>query len=180
MANIYGEYAYENAIRRNIMMNARITRERKWNSDPQNKEITVFLRDKGRGEFLNNMWSSLCEYGCLTEKQKAAVLSIMEKQAENAARFKDAALNTNHIGEVGQKITLDLTVKKVLSFDGAYGGVYINIMTDKSANTVIYKGAKILANEGCDISVTAKIKSHDSRDGVPQTVIERPKVAKED
>lgn len=88
------------------------------------------------------------------------------------------ASQSNYLGTVGDKITMALNIAHIHCMNGFYGNVYINIMKDAAGNVVIYKGAKTLGAKGANISVSGKVKAHVERDGVKQTVIERPKVEK--
>ena len=107
-----------------------------------------------------------------TRAQNIAVWGelIAQSKAYDASR-------SNHIGNVGDKVSLDVNVKFVKGFEGFYGVVFINILKDDSGNVIVYKGGKALGVKGNRIKVAAKVKAHDERDGVKQTVIERPKVA---
>ena len=102
---------------------------------------------------------------------------------------KKAALDANrqHIGTVGEKVTLSLTIGHIVVLDGAYGTTYIYIMEDADKNVVIYKGnSNAVAwtpegqprGKGDTLTITATIKEHGVRDGVKQTVILRPKAVK--
>jgi hypothetical protein len=78
---------------------------------------------------------------------------------------------------VGQKVTLTLTVVHIVVLDGAYGTNYIHICEDADQNVVIYKGKAIdFPLKGETATVTAVVKEHGVREGVKQTVIQRPKV----
>jgi hypothetical protein len=68
-----------------------------------------------------------------------------------------------------------------------FGTSYIYIMEDANQNTVIYKGtSKAVAwtldgafrVKGDTLTITATIKDHGVREGVKQTIIERPKAVK--
>lgn len=84
---------------------------------------------------------------------------------------------STYIGEVGQKVTLKLTIGHIHTYEGYYGLQFINIMTDENHNVVIYKGSKALGAKGSAITVACKVKAHVEREGTKQTVIERPKAS---
>lgn len=103
--------------------------------------------------------------------------------AERTAAFEAAKQaqrdNSQHVGNVGERIELVLTVGKVLRFESQnYGwpATYINLCKDASGNAVVYKGSNGWA-EGETIVVKATVKEHGERDGVKQTIIQRPKVS---
>ena len=132
--------------------------------------------------FLGSLASAFDQYGKLTEGQVNAVRKCIAKRAERKAEWADkqAALNAKrqHLGVVGEKITVTLTVKHVVVLDGLYGTSYINICEDADGNVVIYKGdAKCFPNIDETGTVIATVKEHGVREGVKQTVINRPKKA---
>ena len=106
-----------------------------------------------------------------TRAQNLAVWSELITQA----RAYDAA-KSNHVGNVGDKITLSGVVEMVKGFDGMYGIVWIHVIKDLVGNVFVYKGTKRLADKGKQINLAAKVKSHGDREGVKQTLIERPKL----
>lgn len=86
------------------------------------------------------------------------------------------AVKSNHVGNVGDKITFSGVVEMVKGFDGMYGIVWIHVIKDLVGNVFVYKGTKRLADKGKQINLAAKVKSHGDREGVKQTLIERPKL----
>lgn len=107
-----------------------------------------------------------------TKAQRAAVFAELIAQT----RAHDA-VKSQHVGNVGEKISFAGVIEFVKGFDGMYGTTWIHVIKDLVGNVIVYKGTKRLAGKGDQINVTAKIKSHGERDGVKQTVIERPKLA---
>jgi hypothetical protein len=180
--------AYANAVKRNILENARKTFERTY----ADHEVVLGFIDGGRDyndngqitykeNFLGSLASAYDRFGKLTEGQVNAVRKCIAQRAERRAEWADkqAALNANrqHLGAVGQKVTLTLTVVHIVVLDGAYGTNYIHICEDADQNVVIYKGKAIdFPLKGETATVTAVVKEHGVREGVKQTVIQRPKV----
>lgn len=107
-----------------------------------------------------------------TRAQNLAVWS----ELFNQTRARDVLLS-NHIGAVGDKIKVVAKMSFVKGFVGYYGTVWINVMKDESGNVIVYKGGKALGKKDESVTITAKVKEHGERDGVKQTIIERPKVA---
>lgn len=189
-AFIENEAAYDRAIKRNIVANARKTFER---NTPDYAAIVGCISDGRKYDeggyflgyadnFLGSLASALDTYGKLSPAQCDAVRKIITKQAERRLEWdsKQAALNAarQHLGIVGAKITLTLTLKKVIAIDTMYGTSFIHILEDDSRNVVIYKGnsqALYNVNEGDTVTLAAVVKEHGVRDGVKQTVISRPK-----
>lgn len=200
MAAIYGghienEAAYNLAIKRNILANARKTFERNY---ADHEAILGFI-DAGRvyGErggvtykegFVGSLAYAFDTFGKLTEGQVNAVRKCIVQRVERKAEWADKQAAANaallHLGTVGEKITLTLTIKKFITFDSAYGVQQLAILEDADRNVVIYKGNSRAINnnangsytaEGDTITITATVKEHGVRNGVKQTVIQRPK-----
>jgi hypothetical protein len=193
---IENEAAYSAAIKRNIITNAQKT----WrlNTDRANEIETALeagrrFNDYGGAigysdDFIGSLAEAFDTYGKLTPNQSAAVLKGVDARAARRAEWADkqAELNASrqHIGRVGQKLDLELTIKKIielegLQFGGYHGFTYIYIMEDADKNVVIYKGnsaAFSTVDEGSTYRFTATIKVHGVRDGVKQTIIQRPKI----
>jgi len=188
LANIENPVAYENAIKRNIIANARKT----WLANtPRALEILDAVEagreyDKGtviyKEGFMGSMASALDSFGKLTPKQSEAVLKGIEARAARKAEWDDkkAAIDATRafVGTVGEKITITLKVVHIVELEGSFGTVYINICEDADNNTIIYKGnAKGFPEKGETATITATVKEHGVRNGVKQTVIQRPKLA---
>lgn len=99
---------------------------------------------------------------------------------KEAARLAEIAA-MNHVGEVGERMTLFLRCDKVLSFSGGttWAGwtTNLNICRDRYGNEFVYKGSTRW-EEGKYYKVVATIKEHKTYQDKPQTVINRPKVLK--
>ena len=130
--------------------------------------------------FMGSMASAMDTFGKLTPKQCEAILKGIDARAARRAEWANekAALDAkrDHVGTVGQKITITLTVKHVVILDGMYGTNYIFICEDADQNIIIYKGkSEAIPNKGETSTVVATVKEHGVRDGVKQTIIQRPK-----
>lgn len=191
--------AYERATKRYILANAQKT----WTANTERAEEIVEALDAGRkyndhGDragyvegFIGSMASAFDTFGKLSPKQSEAILKGIDARAARKAEWADkkAALDATrqHIGVVGEKITLTLTISHVVVLEGAYGTIFIYIMEDADKNIVIYKGnGNAVAwtpdgqprGKGDTLTITATVKEHGVREGVKQTVIQRPKAVK--
>lgn len=188
MTVIEHEAAYNNAIKRNILMNAQKTFERTY---PDHADIYAFIGtgrvygDRGvegyKDGFVGSLAKSFDSFGKLTEGQVNAVRKCIEQRKQRQAEWADqkAALNASrqHIGTVGDKVTMTLTTVHVIMMDSMYGTNLFHICEDADKNIVIYKGkVSGFPYKGETATVVATIKEHGVRDGVKQTVIQRPKV----
>ena len=181
--------AYHNAVKSYIIANAQKTwRANTERSGEIESALTIGIVYNDRGDFMGygddfmgKMAESFYTYGKLSPKQCEAILKGIDARAARRAEWADkkAAIDAKreHIGTVGEKITLTLKVVHVVMFDSAFGTVYINICEDDNNNTIIYKGkAKGFPEKGETATVIATIKEHGVREGVKQTIIQRPKV----
>lgn len=180
--------AYHNAVKRNIIANAQKT----WRANTERAgEIEIALTAgiiynsygdfMGYGDnFMGKMAESFYVYGKLSPKQCEAILKGIDARAARRAEWADkkAAIDAKreHVGTVGEKITLTLKVVHIVELDTAFGVNYIFICEDENQNTIIYKGkSSAMPGKGETVTVVATIKEHGVRDGVKQTVIQRPK-----
>lgn len=180
--------AYARATRARIIANANTTFRRTY---PDYAEIEAFL-SAGRVHdevgnfqaykdgFVGSLASAYDTYGKLTEKQVLAVRKCIEANNARRAEWADkkALLDASrkHIGTIGEKITLSLTCVHSIQLDSTFGTTFINICEDEEKNIIIYKGNAIgFPCKGETATIRATIKEHGVRDGVKQTVIQRPK-----
>ena len=192
--------AYHNAVKSYIIANAQKTwRTKTDRADEIESALTAGITYNSHGDFMGyedsfigSMAKSFYTWGKLSEKQCAAILKGIDAKAARKAEWadKEAALNASrtHLGEVGSKLTLTLTIGHIVVLDGAYGTSYIYIMEDADKNVVIYKGNSdavawspegTVRSKGDTLTITATVKDHGVRNGVKQTVIQRPKAVKE-
>lgn len=189
MSAIYNEAAYEAAIKRNIMANARKT----WEANtPRADEIISALsegreyRDYGASftyteNFMGKMAWAFDTFGKLTEGQSNAILKGIDARAAKRAEWakKNAEENASsvHVGEIGKRIDLTLSCYHEIKIEGSYGISYVHLCKDPDNNIVVYIGnSHKFPRKGETKVVKATIKDHSVRDSVKQTVISRPKV----
>jgi hypothetical protein len=131
--------------------------------------------------FMGSMAQSFDSYGKLSPKQCEAILKGIDARAAKKAEWasQKAALDAKRafVGTVGEKITLTITTMYIVVLDGVYGTNYIYICEDADKNVIIYKGtASNFPLKGETATIKATVKEHGVRDGVKQTVIQRPKI----
>ena len=120
------------------------------------------------------VWRNVAASERQLEVLQNAVERVLAREAEQAALQE----RSQHVGAVGGRIELTLEVRKVLRFESTNYGwppTYINLCRDAAGNAVVYKGSTGWT-EGETIVVKATVKEHGERDGVKQTVIQRPKI----
>jgi len=153
-------------------------------------DVDEYGRKTYKDGFVGSLASAYANYGKLTEKQVLAVRKCIEANKARRAEWADkkALLDATrqHIGIIGEKLTLTLTLKKRIQIEGAKFSYYdsgitdLCIFEDANNNIVIYKGKSSdieQLNEGDTATIRATIKDHGVRNGVKQTIIQRPKTA---
>lgn len=103
-----------------------------------------------------------------TERQIELVNTEVAKRAANAA--------SGFVGAVGDKVTLTVTVERIVGFKTAFGNQYIYICRTDGGNIVTYKGTAHIAGTGETVTLIATVKEHTVYNGAKQTVIQRPKL----
>jgi len=138
------------------------------------------------GPFYAKMGASLNEWGRLSPGQERAVLGMIEKaqsRIEERAAAKEAkAASAQHVGTVGERRDFDLTLKFKTTYETQFGLTKVYVLEDDAGNTLVYKGSSYLtapdgeaAEVGTRIKFKATIKEHGVRDGIKQTILNRPK-----
>lgn len=122
-------------------------------------------RDTGTDSFLDSMAGALREYGSLTEGQTRGARIALERLA--------TAARSRHVGEIGKRVVMQLTVDRVL--DWSYGQFptiyrYCSIARDADGNVIQYVGSRPLG----DGTYKVTIKGHDEYRGTKQTIVQRP------
>lgn len=188
-AHIENEAAYEAAKRARIKANRAKSGRAKWFAAHEDAEaINDWLFNAehplafyANGDFLNKLRLSINEWGGLTDGQHAAAAKSLARAVELEAtrnERREAKLAADrlqgHVGTVGERRNFELTAERTHSFDGQFGTVYITIFRDADNNVIVYKG-NLAFGRGEQVRGKATIKAHDQRDGVPQTIIARPK-----
>jgi len=140
--------------------------------DANSAIVARLLAYEGGNSFITSMAASIAQWGSLTNRQLDSVLSCFAA----IDRAESARANSQHIGSVGDKITLVLTVKHIVVIESQFGTNYIHICEDADHNAVIYKGkAQGFPRKNEIATIVASVKEHGLRDGVKQTIIQRPK-----
>jgi hypothetical protein len=111
--------------------------------------------------------SAYCVYKRAIEKE------LQEKQEMERQGKKES----EHVGEVGERVTYELTFEREVTFDTAYGWMGIQFFHDKDDNVYIWKTSKYLNfEEGEVVTLKGTLKEHSEYNGVKQNVLTRCKV----
>ena len=83
---------------------------------------------------------------------------------------------SEYVGEIGEKIELDLYIQKAIQFDGYYGTSTMHIMEDEDENIFVWTTTSKVLQDGSWYHVKGKIKDHKTYRHVKQTILTRCKV----
>lgn len=147
--------AYDRAVKRNIINNARNTF---FATFPRGEEVEVFLnqfknvddynRVSYKEGFMGSMAQALNDFGKLSQKQYDVVVRIMDEQQAKREAYKAAIeaqkAQSQHLG-VEKLENVRVTVDKVLIVDAAQFSYYdsswqyVYLMRDDAGNRIVYK-----------------------------------------
>ena len=168
---------YYGAIDSYKRQNAAKGKLRVWVEQVADAQAIVDFVQYQDGGFLGNMNEAIRNYGSLTDGQANAVRKIMadqdQRNAKWAAERAAEAAASDWVGVVGERMAFEVTVQHVISFETEFGYTHINICKDADKNVVVYKGSNAW-EKGSTITCQAKVKEHGEREGVKQTIIQRP------
>ena len=127
-------------------------------------------------DFINDVIQKGYKYGTLSDAQVAAVTKAVDRELAKGT--------TGWVGTIGERVTLDLTVTFVTSFDSRFGTCHVHGFKDDAGNVLIHKGARIyvevddnrpnLLAKGDKVRIAFNIKEHGVREGVKQTIVSHP------
>jgi hypothetical protein len=112
-----------------------------------------------RNDMLNRMTAP-------TERQVALVQGEVAKRQQNA--------NSVHFGAIGDRVEIQGMIERVISIDTNFGIKYINVIRCNNGNLAVYRG-NYLGDKADAVHLMATVIEHGERDGVKQTIIQRPK-----
>lgn len=129
---------------------------------------------------IRDLVQKLVAYGALSDKQWEFLGKLIgqftarpAKEAKIEAEKAEQRATSAHIGKVGDRREFTLQIVATKTYETQYGPQTVNICKDEAGNSVIYKGNH-LGDRGTTVRVKATVKAHDERDGIKQTIINRP------
>jgi len=170
------EHNYHPSIARRRMANAADTKRKNWiASDDRAQEIIdfVFHYDADGEGFFSAVKKGVDQYGKPTDNMRNAMVKMIDKRAAQKAEWATRDGKCEFVGTVGERQAFALTVKHVVEMESMYGWTWLHICRDADENVIIYKGSQDWG-KGAQVTCMAKVKEHGVRDGVKQTIIQRP------
>ena len=140
-----------------------------WLTMDDNETVIEAARKLTENKFAAKMLDALSAWGSLTPAQLGALKGTIAREEQNVA--------STFIGTVKERLDFTVTVERVMGFPGEWGTTYINICRDGNGNVIVYKGTKVLAEKGEEVTFKATVKEHKGYNGTNQTIVNRPKVA---
>lgn len=117
--------------------------------------------------FLADLHRKATQYGELTERQiEAAWDAIHREEAKGVSTY---------IGEIGERLDLQVTIERVTGYETQWGWTSVVTMRDAAGNAIVSKGS-FSAEQGDELSIRATVKEHTPYGGEKQTVVQRVKV----
>jgi hypothetical protein len=147
----------------------------------------VALVQASEHHIAQDILSKLNTYGSVSEAQWALALKVSTEAIERAAAHAAAqasAQAAGHLGNIGDKVELDVTVTRVSSFETqSFNGFsmetkYVIAMVTAQGHELntFTNGAFVdVAEEGAQLRIKATVKSHGDYQGKPQTTLIRVK-----
>ncbi|MFO7275342.1 MAG: hypothetical protein DIU55_010775, partial [Bacillota bacterium] len=80
-----------------------------------------------------------------------------------------------HVGEVGKKVELEVTVMQVLTIEGRYGVSHLHVFEDREGNELVWFASSTVLEPGAIYRLTGTVKRHETYKGRPRTVLTRCK-----
>lgn len=153
---------------------------------PQAEQIRAYVLSddfKGDSEYVVNLRVA-CRANYITARAFGLVVSAPQAWARAIERdltrkAEKAALCNEHVGAVGDKLELTVTVKAIRPVDNGFGTSYLYMMTDAAGHAIRwFSSSKALGDEVTGELVTIKgtVKKLDEYNGAKQTVLTRCKV----
>ena len=111
------------------------------------------------------------------EQYLGYLVSVIGAYNAEQSQVNQIASNNDWLGNVGDKITIDVTVNKMIISEGNYGLSYINIMTqDVTGNNVVWFSSNHVLDDNDKVKLMGTVKAQNDRDGKKQTVLTRCKI----
>ncbi len=141
-------------------------------------ETIAFISESTEpSEFMENL-RVIARLGYVREKHAglaAAMVVAFDRELTRRAE-RAAALVSEYVGTEGERIVLDLTVKRTKIIEGAYGITTLVTFADAAGNDLVWFASGDVTDDYADDSahhVKATIKRHGERNGRKQTTLSR-------
>jgi hypothetical protein len=132
------------------------------------------LQDKAKDNFTHNM-VTIAEQGYIDLKGRGVAAAIVAMYQHSLP--KPAPVISNHLGQKGDKLELDVEVTKSEARFGDYGAYTLVQMRSKSGDIIFtYATGNFNPNIGDKLHIRCKVKSHNTYKDTKQTQVNYVKV----
>lgn len=140
------------------------------------------LEPKDTEDYLYNV-NLIARAGFVKDRTVGLSCSMLtaHRRAIEAFEEKKNRPVSEHVGQIGEKVELEVTCHKVISHEGQYGSTGIHKMTDTKGNdfTWFASSATTWLEEGLQYQIKGTVKDHGEYQGRKQTVLTRVKIIKD-
>lgn len=147
-------------------------------------------QQEASNNYIHNL-KTACSLDYVTRKNLGILVSLfptynkeLEYQAEKAEREKQRAAemaseaNSQHIGNIGERITFRVTsVKCLTSWETDWGVTRIYKLVDVNGNVYIWKTSNFISEDNVE-TIKGTVKEHKKYNGINQTELTRCKIVK--
>lgn len=130
------------------------------------------------GSYAHNV-RSLLATDVITARYVGYVVSIIAAHAratEDQAARKVTIKSNEYVGNVGDKLVVEVTVLKLNTFETDFGTTFLFILADAAGNSLVWFASNNVLDVGDTVTLKGTVKAQNDRDGRKQTVLTRCKV----
>lgn len=134
---------------------------------------------KMAGDYMFNLHNACA--GDLTREENAGIVAslivayrkAMGIEIKRQKEIDERAAKSQHVGEVGQRLEMELRCLEYKEFESDWGMTYLHKFEDKDGNIITWWGSKGVADVGQTIVARATVKRHGEYKGVKETIVTR-------
>lgn len=127
-------------------------------------------------DYLNNI-RVIARRGIVDARQYGFAASIVSSYqrmlGELVAKQRNANKPSEYVGAVGDKLTVEVTVDKVVTCEGMYGTTYLHMFTDGNGNRLTWFASSGALETGKTVKIKGTIKKLEEYKGTKQTIMTR-------
>jgi len=113
-------------------------------------------------------------------KKFISKIKYNQTKIENQKKYNDVKLQSDHVGNLGERMTKSVTFEMERNGSSQYGSWSMYRFKDDNGNIIVYFGSTTVGffNKGDKVDIAFTVKNHDSYNNEKQTKISRVKVVK--
>jgi hypothetical protein len=128
--------------------------------------------------FARDIVAKFNQWGNMSERQEAAFIKSLDWKNSFEAEKERQRKTSRHVGTIGARIAFDnAEIKHTQPTRSSFGPGHFTVIEDCAGNSIICFA--YLGEKGSKVSFTAKVKAHNERDGIKQTMVNYAKLNNE-